>query len=249
MGIHLIGGGRDEARVAAVVAPFVRDAAAAAGDDPPVIAVLVVVEAHDTASVDRYRAILTAAGASPASIRIRVVVEGDRFDGTAVAGAHGIFVGGGLTPAYHDALIGIRDAVRERVAAGAAYAGFSAGAAIVPDRALVGGYRWRGTQVSPEDAGEELDELDVREGLGLVEGSVDVHAAQWGTVSRLVAAVAAGLVPHGVAIDEHTAWTLSAGGRDSAVVSGDGGVWLIEAMSSGVQVSLRRLASHGATGR
>ena len=41
--------------------------------------------------------------------------------------------------------------------------------------------------------------MTVVEGLGLVEGAVDVHAAQWGNVSRLVAAVESGLVPSGLA--------------------------------------------------
>jgi uracil-DNA glycosylase len=46
---------------------------------------------------------------------------------------------------------------------------------------------------------------DVVEGIALVDIAVDVHAAQWGTLSRLVAATEAGLVDGGVAIDERTA--------------------------------------------
>ena len=37
--------------------------------------------------------------------------------------------------------------------------------------------------------------MTVVEGIGLVPGAVDVHAAQWGNLSRLVAVVAAGLAP------------------------------------------------------
>ena len=115
------------------------------------------------------------------------------------------------------------------------YAGFSAGAAIAPERALVGGYLLRGVEVASEDAGEELDELEVRDGLGLVPFAVDVHAAQWGTVSRLVAAVDAGLIAEGVAIDEHTALIVSG---DTAV-HGSGQVWNVGPAASGVRVSLR----------
>jgi hypothetical protein len=44
-----------------------------------------------------------------------------------------------------------------------------------------------------------------RDGLGLGPFTVDVHAAQWGTLPRLIAAVDSGAVEHGVAIDENTA--------------------------------------------
>ncbi len=84
------------------------------------------------------------------------------------------------------------------------YAGFSAGAAIAGSHAVIGGWRIDGVPVCPEDSNEDLDAVDVVEGIGLVPGAVDVHAAQWGNVSRLVAVVAAGLAPSGVAIDEGT---------------------------------------------
>ena len=78
--------------------------------------------------------------------------------------------------------------------------------------------------VCPEESNEELDEVTVVEGIGLVEGAVDVHAAQWGNLSRLVAAVAAGRAPYGLAIDECT--TLEVG---SGSVSGAGRVWRVGA--------------------
>jgi cyanophycinase len=59
----------------------------------------------------------------------------------------------------------------------------------------------------------------VVEGIGLVTGAVDVHAAQWGNVSRAVAVVAAGLAPNAVALDEGT--RLGPAGR----VAGTGRVW------------------------
>jgi cyanophycinase len=52
-----------------------------------------------------------------------------------------------------------------------------------------------------------------------VTGAVDVHAAQWGNVSRALAVVAAGLAPEAVAIDEGTL-LLSNG-----AVAGAGRVW------------------------
>jgi cyanophycinase len=129
-------------------------------------------------------------------------------------------VAGGLTPRYHDLLVaagtGWLDAVRS---ADLPYAGFSAGAAIAPVRALVGGwrseYRGREIEVCHEDCAEELDPVTVRPGLGLVEFTVDVHAAQWGTLYRLVHAVlgaGTGTGPReGWAIDENTALEVADG--------------------------------------
>ena len=101
------------------------------------------------------------------------------------------------------------------------YAGFSAGAAIAGTHAVIGGWRLDGVPVCPEDSNEDLDAVAVVEGIGLVPGAVDVHAAQWGNVSRLVAVVAAGLAPEGVALDEGT--TL---GPDGPSV-GAGRVWRV----------------------
>ena len=64
--------------------------------------------------------------------------------------------------------------------------------------------------------------LTVVPGIGLVEGAVDVHAAQWGNLSRLLAVVEAGLAPHGLALDECT--TLEVGPDR---VTGAGRVWRV----------------------
>ena len=97
------------------------------------------------------------------------------------------------------------------------YGGSSAGAAIAARQAIVGGWRAArgGTerQILFQGAGEGLRPLTVLPGLGLLPCAVDVHASQWGTLSRLVQAVDLGLVDAGVAIDENT----------SLVVTGDSG--------------------------
>jgi cyanophycinase-like exopeptidase len=114
-------------------------------------------------------------------------------------GAAGVYVAGGLTPGYRQALVaggtgwlaGARDA-------GLVFAGFSAGAAIASAHALVGGahvnYRGRTIDVCHGDCAEELDTLTVLPGLGLVPFTVEVHAAQWGTLYRLVHALTAASV-------------------------------------------------------
>jgi cyanophycinase len=225
--VHLVGGGRDEDAVVGLFARFVKDAAAApdgAGPRPRIHALLVLDE-DDDESVDRFRTALDRAGAD---VVVHAIAEGETFEAAAVEGAHGLFVGGGLTPAYHAAFARIAPLVRELVDAGTPYLGFSAGAAIAAERALIGGYLVDGVAVCDEDAGEELDDLTVVGGLGLVPFSIDVHAAQWGTVSRLVAAAGAGLIEAGFAIDEHTAvrWR-SDETAAAASVFGQGSAWQV----------------------
>lgn len=127
----------------------------------------------------------------------------------ALLGFAGVFVSGGLTPLYRELLVEqYPDWVPEAIDDGAVYGGFSAGAAIAAERALVGGWQIergdRQVQVCPEEAAEDLELVTVVRGLGLVPFAVDVHASQWGTLPRLLHAVAGGLASDGVAIDEHT---------------------------------------------
>ena len=87
--------------------------------------------------------------------------------------------------------------------------------------------------VCPPDAAEDLEELTVVEGLGLVPFAVDVHAAQWGTLGRLCTAVTAGQVPVGVAIDEDTALVVD---DDVITVVGAGAAHVVTAVPSGASV-------------
>ena len=203
--VFLIGGGREPDGIHAAHAPFL----AACGDGE----VLVLCEDQP----ERWTAAL-----APARTRVRAL---DAFSIADVDGAAGVYVAGGLTPAYAAALVptGLGARVRE---AGIPYAGYSAGAAIAAGRALVGGWLLDGRPVCDEDAGEDLDELTVVDGLGLVDPAVDVHATQWGTLTRLVHAVAAGLVATGVAVDEHTC--VEVRGAD-LVVHGQGSAYRVGA--------------------
>lgn len=237
MSVFLLGGGRDLARCGDLLRPFVAEARQRAADRTPVIALLLVLEADDDSSVARFTAMLAAAGAAAGEIRVESIVEGEVYAASALD-ADGLFVGGGLTPAYLSAFGGIADAVIPRVLEGVPYAGFSAGAVIAAAPALIGGYRVGGVEVVSPDASEELDEVEVRPGLGLLDFAVDVHAAQWGTLSRLVAAVDAGLVTDGVAIDEDTALVVSA--QAAPTVRGSGQVWRVESAASGVHVQVLR---------
>jgi cyanophycinase len=176
----LIGGGREDEQVRASHAPFVQ----ACGGGPIV--------AFALEDPGRWEDALRLAGAA----EVRCLLAPPTADD--LAGAAGVFVAGGLTPAYAEA---VRDWTPPPELP---YCGFSAGAAVAARRALVGGWLRAGRPVLDEDFGEELGEIEVRDGLGRVDFAVDVHAAQWGTLTRLIAAVDAGLVDRGVAIDEGT---------------------------------------------
>lgn len=138
----------------------------------------------------------------------------------------GVFVGGGLTPRYRQALCADTAWLDYLRARNIPYCGTSAGAAIAAAQAIVGGWRVRRggqvTQMLYQGAGEDLDLLEVRPGLGLVPFSIDVHASQWGTLSRLLHAVDTGQTGEGWAIDENTLLTIHTG---SVSVSGSGQVY------------------------
>ncbi|WP_427129634.1 Type 1 glutamine amidotransferase-like domain-containing protein [Pseudarthrobacter sp. S9] len=152
---------------------------------------------------------------------------GEQADPAVFGDVDAIVVGGGPTPVYLEGLRNAAEALRLAVAGGAPYLGFSAGAMIAPRRAIIGGYRVHGTEVCSEECSEGLDELDVRDGLGLVSFAVDVHAAQAGTLSRAVAAVVGGLVEKAVAVDENTALVLPHADPEEQTAIGTGNCWII----------------------
>ena len=156
-------------------------------------------------------------------------------------GIDAVVVGGGLTPGYWEGLRPASGAFSKMVAAGVPYLGFSAGAMVAPQQALIGGYRINGVEVCGEECSEGLDPVDIRDGLGLAPFSVDVHAAQAGTLSRAVGAVAAGLTEWALAIDENTAVVLDRAGAQHYRVIGTGNCWDIRGSGGGgaVSVSIR----------
>ena len=236
MSVHLVGGGWSETKDPAVYDLFVAEAAARAASESyegePRIAVLVVRagDADDHAA----QLIDAASGAGAFEPVISGLTHGDVATPAALADVHGIFIGGGLTPAYAKALAPIFGEIRRLVASGVPYLGFSAGSSLAAERAVVGGWRIGGVEVAPEAVAEDLDEVTVENGIGLLDISVDVHAVQWGSLSRLIAATEAGLVDGGVAIDENTAFVV---GEGALRVVGAGSVWQVLSTDGGVRVS------------
>jgi cyanophycinase len=217
-GVFLIGGGWDGSVADVVHGPFLRAAAAAgsrvrsrAGHAPRILCV-VVDEGDGAEQFARYDVALRKAG--PCTPVPSLVPVGEPFGAGALPeDVDGVLVCGGLTPAYQEAFAGqLRSLPALLAERGVPYAGFSAGAAVAARDAVVGGWLMDGVAVCPPDAGEDLEEVEVRPGLGLVPFGVDVHAAQWGTVGRLVAVVAGGRSAHAVAIDENTLVEVGGGG-------------------------------------
>ena len=217
MDVHLIGGGWDDALAPTLYGPFVEAAARRAGGTPRILLVVMGTDPESLEYHEKYVHTLGLVGGH--DLVVERVSEGTPLEPAVLDGIDGLFVGGGPTPEYHASLAGSYHRIRALVSAGVPYAGFSAGAAIAGSHAVVGGWLLDGRPVCPEDSNEELDDVAVVGGIGLVPGAVDVHAAQWGNVSRLVAVVAAGLAPSGVAIDEGTLL------RSDGAVAGAGRVW------------------------
>jgi cyanophycinase len=232
--VHLVGGGWSPSGDPEVTAAFLGEAAergAASGREVPRIAFLIVREARDDYTELYPASFRSVAACEPV---VAFVAEGEAFDSSALNDIDALVIGGGLTPAYLSAVDPIVDEIRLLVGDGLPYLGFSAGAAIAADSALVGGWRIGGVPVCSEDAGEDLDEVTVVPGLGLVDVTIEVHAAQWGTLARVIAATEAGLVDSSIAIDEFTALIV---GDDEFSVVGRGNVWQVDAGDEAVSVS------------
>lgn len=223
--VFLTGGGRDPDGSHRTDVPFAEAVLATGRND---VALLVLDEGEETYAGERAAA-LELVGLAPA---VTIVAPGR--PPTALGDVAAVYVAGGLTPGYQEALC----PDPTWLPADAIYGGFSAGAAIAAEVALVGGWRMDGVQVCGEDSGEGLDDVEIRAGLALVEPVVDVHCAQWGNLGRLAEVVRAGDGRPGWGIDEHTTLEL----RDGVPVAvhGEGAAWHVERLGDD-RVSVRPL--------
>ncbi|MWB98819.1 Type 1 glutamine amidotransferase-like domain-containing protein [Agromyces seonyuensis] len=234
MSIHLVGGGALGIADAPLYAPFLAEAAArgrAAGRATPRIAVLSV-HPGGTAPSEALVAVLAAAGEFEP--HVTAVAGGIPLDPTAIADVDAVVVGGGIVEEVRAGVEPLFGEIRRRVAGGTPYLGVSAGAMIAGEGALGGGSRIDGVVVSPEDPSGPGVEFAVEAGLGLIDVAVDAHVAQRGNLSRLVAAVEAGLIDSALGIDERTALVVGEGGLR---VVGSGSVWRVLQADDGVLVS------------
>lgn len=237
MSVHLIGGGATTRADAPLYAPFVAEAALRAGHTgrarPRIAVISLHPEAEEKAAA--LGELLAEAGTGPAvELHLTAGRPGEPIGLGAIADVDGIAVGGGFVEEVRAGLEPLFGELRRLVAAGVPYLGVSAGAMIASEGSLGSGSRIDGVVVSPEDPDEAGDELEIDAGIGLVDVAVEVHVAQRGMLSRLVAAVESGLVPGGLGIDERTALIVGGGGLR---VEGTGSVWRVLPAEGGVLVS------------
>lgn len=239
MSVFLVGGGFRDGSEDAVYGGFVSEALARAGDerDARIIVLTVREEAHPGHGNTLAAIVRNLAADRPVEVTSTVVAEGELMPASVLDGADGIIVGGGLTPAYLAAFAPLAAHLRREVEAGVPYLGFSAGAMIAPDRALIGGWLIGGVEVVDQDAAEDLDEVTIEDGLGLIDVTVDVHAVQWGNLSRAIAAVDSAAVEEIIAIDESTVLEVGSG---PLRVGGAGTVWAVTKDERGVLVRSMR---------
>jgi cyanophycinase len=213
---------------------------------------IVVAEEPDGGADERFlrtRAAFEAAGGLPAEFELAIVSAAAPLTAARLEAAAptGIFVAGGLTPDYWAALCADRTWVAYLQAHAIPYAGFSAGASIAATTAIIGGWQVRVgddlVAVTSEDSGEDLAEVTVQPGLGLVPFAVEVHASQWGTLPRLLHAVARGVAPAGWAIDEDTMLAVTDHGVQ---VIGLGHAYEVQPAGAGLTLTLRPAARAGA---
>ncbi|MBK8904394.1 MAG: hypothetical protein IPM53_24665 [Anaerolineaceae bacterium] len=167
-------------------------------------------EAQARESFEEYKNIFTSLPNAPAQIHPVLVSATQPLNRAQLENIQpsGVFVCGGVTPLYHQSLCLDTSWAKYLLDAKIPYGGTSAGAAIVAQKAILGG--WLATRNAEpramlfKGASEGLDPITVQDGLGLVPFAIDVHASQMGTLTRLIHAVELGFVTEGWAIDENT---------------------------------------------
>ncbi|MET1007638.1 MAG: hypothetical protein ABWX96_18960 [Propionibacteriaceae bacterium] len=241
MSIHLVGGGSVVEQSVRIYGGFVVEAVQRARDAGRAKPRIGVVQLHEKATDSgaqlyaKFERTLTEL--SPAELVPFDLDEGDVLGSGQLGDLDALLVSGGLTPAYLTAVALVAEEIKTLVDSGTPYLGFSAGAAIAARRAIIGGWKFGDLAFCDENNGEELDELTVDDGLGLVDFAVDVHAAQWGNLGRPMMAVSNGLVERAVALDESTVWVTEG---ESGSVRGVGQAWWIERAVGGVTVRTGR---------
>ena len=238
MSIFLVGGGPDTITTPVIFDEFMAEAVLRTGGSRPPRIAVVLVDHEGSAAYFLPAYLDPLRRRAPCEVVTVLLRSQDHVDPLVFGGVDAIVVGGGPTPVYAEGLRPAGAAIRHAVQAGAPYLGFSAGAMIAPERAIVGGYLVHGAEVCPEDASEGLGEVELREGLGLVSFAVDVHAAQAGTLGRAVAAVVHGMIGKAVAVDEDTALVLPHADPGEQRAIGAGNCWLIRGPGPKAAVSI-----------
>lgn len=126
--------------------------------------------------------------------------------------------------------------LRGLVQRGTAFWGIGAGAAIAADMAVIDGFEIGGVPVAPRISMDVATEVQLAQGLGLIDITVIPGAAQLGRLGIGIAACEAGLLDRVIALDANTSLVISDGGIS---LTGSGSMWEITAADAGVTVASR----------
>lgn len=244
--VHLVGGGADCPNAADLVRSFAVEAvshAAQRAASPRIALVMVDTDGRADAFRPAYTTPLDShlvGGFEYLDIRLD---GGPCQDGEAWGEVDGIVVAGGPTALYHAGLNHLSGVIKQALADNVPYLGFSAGAMIAADTALLGGWCDQGRMMCDEGWSEGYEELTLAPGLGLVDFTVDVHATQAGLLTRACAAALRPECRQVAAIDEATVLSVAAHSDTASPgqTVGDGFVWWLEATPAGT-MSMRRTA-------
>ena len=236
MSIHLSGGGWPSEDDAVIYREFLNDVASYAQSagriDGLRVAIVLVRDGDGPERGSEVQSLLSSiTKVDPVVI---IAAEGSPIAPTSFADIDGVLVFDGLAPAYRESLEPSFLELRRLVAAGMPYLGLGAGAVLAGDTAIVGGWKIGSVPVSPYEAAQEIEQVTIAEGLGLVDLGIDIQAAQQGTLSRTIAACEAGMVDGAVAIDAHTSLIIRGG---ALAVVGRGSVWRISNDNGTVRVA------------
>ncbi|MBN6777737.1 Type 1 glutamine amidotransferase-like domain-containing protein [Pseudoclavibacter alba] len=239
MSVFLHGGGIDDA----LTAPLERFVAEARARGEGEIAVIVAADGGEVAGFQRaFLERLTTLGAAVREVIVEISEDGAptrEIDLAEVSTATGIVVVGGTVPHFHTVLEPIFHDLRRLVSEGVPYFGSSAGAMLAATQAIVGGWQIGGVQVLRPMWGEGLDEVELRDGIGLIDVTIDSHAVEQGMLTRAIASVEAGLTDAILAIDEHATLVIAEGALE---ILGTGSVWRVLSGAEGVSVRSDRAA-------
>lgn len=239
MSVFLHGGGIGDA----LNAPLERFVAEACARGAGEIAVIVAADGGEVAGFQRALIErLAAQGAGVCEVIVDITADGTptrEIDLTEISTASGIVVAGGTVPHVHAVLEPIFHDLRRLVSKGVPYFGSSAGAMLAATQAIVGGWRIGGVPVLREAWNEGLDEVELRDAIGLIDVTIDSHAVEQGMLTRAIASVEAGLADAILAIDEQATLVIAEGALE---ILGTGSVWRVLGGEEGVQVRSDRAA-------
>jgi cyanophycinase len=158
-------------------------------------------------------------------------------------GLAGIVLGDGHMAECLDSLAVHRGEIVRLIHRGAPLLGFGAGAMAVSRHAIIGGWRHQGRIVASQEVSHGLEEVVVRDGLGLIGVIVETHADTAAVLERAIAALHIAQAASAATIDEGVCLAVEASSGRTRVYGAGTITWLSQ---HGDQIELRFERADGA---